>query len=165
MTKKWQCFKTYMTFFATCKIVMCCHFLFLFVIWWKCCYLFVFFGCAFRTNIEKYQKLIANGREIAQKNTSKNAIFCNLQNCHFFDLLVPFLSRVWKKEKKLIRTMTKTANASRKKHLCNVQNDPNYSRNDRPKLKWPKMFQKDDDRNGRQNWHDKKCQTKLKWQK
>ena len=47
MTKKWQCFKTYMTFFATCKIVMCCHFLFLFVIWWKCCYLFVFLGAVF----------------------------------------------------------------------------------------------------------------------
>jgi hypothetical protein len=115
-----------------------CHVLSLFV---SFCHMvkmllsFCIFGCRFRTNIEKYQKLIANGREIAQKNTSKNAIFCNLQNCHFFDLLVPFLSRVWKKEKKLIRTMTKTANASRKKHLCNVQNDPNYSRNDRPKLK------------------------------
>ena len=33
--------------FATCKIVMCCHLLFLFIIWWKCCYLFVFFGAVF----------------------------------------------------------------------------------------------------------------------
>ena len=148
-----------------------CHVLSLFV---SFCHMvnmllsFCIFGCRFRTNIEKYQKLIANGREIAPKNTSKNAIFCNLQNCHFFDLLVPFLSRVWKKEKKLIRTMTKTANASRKKHLCNVQNDPNYSRNDRPKLKWPKMIQKmtiemadkiDMTKNVRQNWSDKN-----KWQ-
>ena len=94
--------------------------------------------------------------KLPQKNTSKNAIFCNLQNCHSFDLLVPFLSRVWKKEKKLIRTTTKNNNASRKNHLCNEQNNKNYSRNDRPKLKWPK----NDPKKWRSKW-----QIKLTWQK
>lgn len=126
--------------------------------------IFSFFWLRFSYKYWKISKInYKRQRNCQKKIMSKNAIFCNLQNCHFFDLLVPFLSGIWKKEKRLIRTTTKNDNASRKTSLQCAKK--NIAETTDQNSCYQKMIQKNDDRNDRQNWRDKKKQTKLKWQK
>jgi hypothetical protein len=74
MTKKWPCFETCTTFLQPVKLSCVVTFCF-FLSYDENVVIFSFFWCGFRTNIEKYHKLIANGREIAPKKHVKK---CNI---------------------------------------------------------------------------------------
>lgn len=83
--------------------------------------IFSFFWLRFSYKYWKISKInYKRQRNCQKKIMSKNAIFCNLQNCHFLIFWCRFCQEYGKRRKGLFEQRQKMI-MLREKHLCNVQ--------------------------------------------